>query len=328
MVVLLKIWIKLINLLQIAFDNMRKISVLGDSNVDLLLNVANPNKLADPQLFCGGSSANVATGLSKLGNEVCFFGAVGNDIYGKHVQKDLLDNIVNIDGLYVLDNYSTATVIAVIDKTGERNLFVWPTENAAHSQYSLTSHDTKVLNECNWLHVSGISLRENPTRSSMLDAMRLCKNSQIKVSFDLNLRIELWGLDNEFINVIFEAIDLSDYIFGNLEEEYYNLFNTNHMSDIISNAAYKNKVFITREGSKGATAYFEDEIYSAESFDVKPIDTVGAGDAFNTGFIHSMLNLNNLESALRFGNAVAGYKLQGEGARYLPNLSQLENFIK
>ena len=70
---MLKIWVKLINLLQIALDNMTKISVLGDSNVDLLLNVANPNKLADPQLFCVGSSANVAIGLSKLGNEVFFF---------------------------------------------------------------------------------------------------------------------------------------------------------------------------------------------------------------------------------------------------------------
>ena len=100
------------------------------------------------------------------------------------------------------------------------------------------------------------------------------------------------------------------------------------LKSLVLEAAYKNKVFITREGSKGATAYFEDEIYSAESFDVKPVDTVGAGDAFNTGFIHSMLNLNHLESALRFGNAVAGYKLQGEGARYLPNLSQLEDFIK
>jgi sugar/nucleoside kinase (ribokinase family) len=56
-------------------------------------------------------------------------------------------------------------------------------------------------------------------------------------------------------------------------------------------------------------------------------DTVGAGDAFNTGFIHSMINDNNLVTSLQKANAVAAYKLLGESARHLPNRKQLDTFL-
>ena len=49
---------------------MKKIGVLGDSNVDMLIYLNNSDKLSDPKLFCGGTSANVAFGLAKLDNDV------------------------------------------------------------------------------------------------------------------------------------------------------------------------------------------------------------------------------------------------------------------
>ncbi len=58
-------------------------------------------------------------------------------------------------------------------------------------------------------------------------------------------------------------------------------------------------------------------------FSVNLIDTVGAGDAFNTGFIHSKVNHQDLNTALIKANAVAAYKIQGHGARHLPDFEQL-----
>ena len=65
------------------------ISVLGDSNVDMSLLLSDVNKLKPPSLSSGGTCANVAAGLSKLGLKVKFFGTVGNDIYGKHVLEGM-----------------------------------------------------------------------------------------------------------------------------------------------------------------------------------------------------------------------------------------------
>ena len=70
-----------------------------------------------------------------------------------------------------------------------------------------------------------------------------------------------------------------------------------------------------------------DNIIKTPSFIIKPIDSVGAGDAFNSGFIHSIIKYKDLDTALVNANAVAAYKIQGEGARHLPDRLKLVEFI-
>jgi len=306
---------------------MKKISILGDSNVDMLIYLNNPKKLTDPRLFAGGTSANVAYGLSKLGNDVKFYGSVGNDIHGKFIIKDMINSKVNIDNLSILQNESTAMVIGVVDKQSERNLFVWPTDNAAHSKYQLSQKDLDSLLESEWLHVSGISLREEPACASMLEAMKVCYKHDITVSFDLNLRVELWGLSEKFLNIVNEAISYSTFIFGSLTEEFHKIYTGVNLDTEIHNIAKDGQVYIVRDGANGSSCYLDNNIINTPAFSVDVVDTVGAGDAFNTGFIHSMIAHHDLNNALATANAVAAYKIEGEGARHLPDTSQLNNFI-
>tara|TARA_B100000497_G_scaffold12223_1_gene13893 strand:- start:3166 stop:4083 length:918 start_codon:yes stop_codon:yes gene_type:complete len=302
---------------------MKKISILGDSNVDMLIYLNNPTELSDPKLYCGGSSANVAYGLSKLGNDVHFFGSIGNDIHGKFIIEDMNKSGVNIDNLDILDTESTAMVIGVVDTQSERNLFVWPPDNAAHSKYQLSQMHLDNLINNDWLHVSGISLRENPACESMLEAMKLCFQNDITVSFDLNLRIELWGLSNEFRKIVLEAISYSNYIFGSLSEEFQHLYSNEDFEAEFNKELNIEKTFIVRDGKNGSICYLDNNAIKTPGFSVNLIDTVGAGDAFNTGFIHSKVNHQDLNTALIKANAVAAYKIQGHGARHLPDFEQL-----
>ena len=306
---------------------MKKIGVLGDSNVDMLIYLKNSDKLSDPKLSCGGTSANVAYGLANLGNEVEFYGALGNDIHGKFIMEDMIKSRINIENLEILNSINTAMVIGIIDKEAERNLFVWPPNNAAHSKYSIKNHQLESIKKLDWLHVSGISLREPPVSTSMIKAMKKCFENNITISFDLNLRIELWGFNAEFKKIILEAISYSDFVLGSLSEEFVKLFDTKNLKKEISNIARKDQVFITRDGSNGSFTYKNNLGYKTPAIDIVPVDSVGAGDAFNTGFIHSMINGNNLETSLHKANAVAAYKLLGESARHLPNQKQLDLFL-
>ena len=95
---------------------MKKISILGDSNVDMMIYLNNSTELSDPKLFCGGTAANVAYGLSKLENQVHFFGSVGNDIHGKFIIDDMNNSDVNIDHLDIIETESTAMVIGVVNQ--------------------------------------------------------------------------------------------------------------------------------------------------------------------------------------------------------------------
>jgi sugar/nucleoside kinase (ribokinase family) len=306
---------------------MKKIGVLGDSNVDMLIYLNNSDKLSDPKLFCGGTSANVAFGLAKLDNDVEFYGALGNDIHGKFIMEDMIKSHINIENLEKLESINTAMVIGIVDKEGERNLFVWPPNNAAHTKYSIKNHQLEDIKNLDWLHVSGISLREQPVCTSMLKAMKKCFQNNITISFDLNLRIELWGLNADFKKTIFEAISYSDFVLGSLNEEFEEIFDSKNLKSEISKIARKDQVFITRDGANGSYAYKNKVEYSTPAIDILPVDTVGAGDAFNTGFIHSMINDNNLVTSLQKANAVAAYKLLGESARHLPNRKQLNTFL-
>ena len=205
-------------------NSSKKVNVLGDSNVDMILNLSDKQNLGEPSLFSGGSSANVASGLSKLGIDVSFFGSLGNDMYGKHVVDEMKSDGIDVSNLDLLDNYSTAMVIGVVEESSERHFFLWPPEEGAHNQYTLSNKSTEDLLDCDWLHVSGISLRFNPVKKTMLEAMRICKENNKIVSFDLNLRSELWGLSEDFKKTVFEAVSFSTVVFGNLHEEFFSLF--------------------------------------------------------------------------------------------------------
>jgi|SRR6056300_971215 sugar/nucleoside kinase (ribokinase family) len=305
-------------------NNSNKVNVLGDSNVDMILNLSDKKNLGEPTLFSGGSSANVASGLSKLGIDVSFFGSLGNDMYGKHVVDEMKADGIDVSNLELLDNYSTAMVIGVVEDNSERHFFLWPPEKGAHNQYTLSVKSTEDLLNCDWLHVSGISLRFSPVKETMLEAMRLCINSNKTVSFDLNLRSELWGLNESFKETVLQAVSLSSIVFGNLHEEFYPLFDADE--DSLHSHISKNQIFICRNGEKGALGVTTKDKVESEALSISPVDSVGAGDAFNSGFIYASCIGKGMKESLDTGNKVAAYKLLGSGARHLPTEELLEEF--
>tara|TARA_B100001559_G_C16416784_1_gene583072 strand:- start:166 stop:1116 length:951 start_codon:yes stop_codon:yes gene_type:complete len=307
-------------------NSSKKVNVLGDANVDMILNLSDKQNLGEPSLFSGGSSANVASGLSKLGVDVSFFGSLGNDMYGKHVVDEMKADGIDVSNLELLDNESTAMVIGVVENNSERHFFLWPPEEGAHNKYTFGDISTESLLNCDWLHVSGISLRFSPVKETMLKAMRLCKENNKTVSFDLNLRSELWGLDKSFKETVLDAVSLSNIVFGNLYEEFLPLFEEDE--DTLNKHIDNKQTFICRNGKNGALGITSKNKIISDAISISPIDSVGAGDAFNSGFIYASCNKKGLKESLDTGNQVAAFKLLGSGARHLPTKQLLEEFNK
>ena len=307
-------------------NSSKKVNVLGDANVDMVLNLIDKQNLGEPSLFSGGSSANVASGISKLGLDVSFFGSLGNDMYGKHVVDEMKADGIDVSNLELLDNYSTAMVIGVVEENSERHFFLWPPEEGAHNQYTFGDKSKKDLLNCDWLHVSGISLRFSPVKETMLEAMKLCKENNKTVSFDLNLRSELWGLSESFKETVLEAVSHSTIVFGNLHEEFLLLFdgNEDNLGENISNK----QMFICRNGENGALGITKNNKVASNAISISPVDSVGAGDAFNSGFIYASCVGKDIKESLDTGNQVAAFKLLGSGARHLPTKELLEEFNK
>lgn len=306
--------------------------VVGDANVDLEIHLPSGRHRAthtnpDPQLFGGGSAANTAAALARMGVECRFAGAVGDDSFGRFAVESLIEAGVDTEHVIVDPGEPTVTVIAVVQPDGERLIYVWPPSGGAHSALE-PSHVVGAVSGSTWLHVSGICLRVEPARDAVLAAMERARADEIPVSFDVNLRLENWGWERGFREVVGAAVERADVVLGAASDEIGALAGIDDAAEAAAALAGDDRLVIARLGAAGAVACTAHEIWTAPGLDVSVADTVGAGDAFNAGFIAARLGGTNVDDALRWGNAVAGLTVSRTGARSTPGRREVEVLLR
>lgn len=310
-----------------------QVIVLGDACVDMVIRL--PHRIAStpdltrsvPQLHGGGSAANVAVALARLGVVVTMVGAVGDDGYGRWVREDLGREGVDVKGVCSVHNGFTPMVIALIEPDGERLVVVWPQDDGAHLQLQVDAIDPAWLTSASWLHTTGLCLRASPARDTVLYEMEQARAAGLSVSLDLNMRLELWGLDDETRRTFERAIELSDVVFGNAEEEILPISGADSAEAGAQCLCDGKRLVVARKGNKGAMVVTPKETFHVPAFPTQVIDTLGAGDAFNGGFIAACLAKVGIKEAARWGNAVAALKISQAGARSLPSLKDLQQML-
>ena len=85
---------------------------------------------------------------------------------------------------------------------------------------------------------------------------------------------------------------------------------------------------VVKQGSKGAFAINNSEECFAEAYECEAVDTTGAGDSFNSGFLYSFLKGYDLEKSCKIGNWVASRAIQGFGMDKFPTAKELDEFFK
>ncbi len=312
---------------------MSQVVVLGDACVDMIMRLPNRASatsdlaLSSPQLHGGGSAANVSVALARLGVAVAMVGSVGDDGYGRWVRTDLGREGVNIQGVSLLHDAFTPMVIALIEPDGERLVVVWPPKDGAYLQLQADAIDPVLITSASWLHTTGICLRDSPVRETVLYEMEQARKAGLSVSLDLNMRLELWGLDDETRKTFEWAIKLSDVVFGNAEEEIMPISGADSVEAGAQYLCDGRRVIVARQGNKGALVFTPKETFHAPAFQTDVVDTLGAGDAFNGGFIAACLAKVGIKEAARWGNAVAALKIGQAGARSLPSLEDLQKML-
>lgn len=310
--------------------NDAPVLVVGDANVDLVIHLPErsdgPADLsrAAPQLCGGGSAANTAVALARLGRPVAFAGAIGDDGYGRWVRDDLRREQINIDGLRLVSDAFTLMAVAIIHPDGERQIIIWPPYGAAHIHYRPEDVDPRQAAKASWLHVSGICLRYPPVCEAVLHAMRAARQAGVAVSLDLNLRLGTFGLNEADRERFWQAVRLSEVVFGSAAEEIVPLAGKNSLEESAQALSEGRRTVIARLGVRGALATAPGVNIYAPAFSVPVVDTLGAGDAFNAGFVTAHLAGRDLAGCLRWGNATAALKIGRSGPRGLPNRAEVE----
>ncbi|MDG6832651.1 aminoimidazole riboside kinase [Glaesserella parasuis] len=307
---------------------MSKIWVLGDAVVDLIPDGDNH------YLRCaGGAPANVAVGVSRLGGEAGFIGRVGNDPLGKFMQQTLQAEKVSTEQMILDPQQRTSTVIVGLDQ-GERSFTFMV--NPSADQF-LEVNDLPNFQQGEWLHCCSITLINDPSRSTTIEAIRRVKQAGGLVSFDPNLRESLWSSLDEMKKVVNSVVAMADVLKFS-EEELILLTNTTNLEDATKEVTslYPEKLIIITLGKDGAIYHLNGKSQVVAGKALKPVDTTGAGDAFMSGLLAGLSQVSNwkesdavLVEVIRKANASGALATTAKGAMSaLPNKAELEAFLK
>lgn len=291
---------------------MSKIWVTGDAVVDLI-----PDTESTYLKCPGGAPANVAVAISRLGGNSAFFGRVGQDPLGRFMKATLAQEQVNTDYMLLDEAQRTSTVIVDLDDSGERS-FTFMVKPSA-DQFLIPA-DIPEFAQGEWLHVCSIALANEPSRSSTLKAMQDIKAAGGFVSFDPNLREEVWATPEELKPVVRQAIELADVVKFSDDELLFLTDMDSLEAGLEAIKAFDNTLVLITQGAKGALVVFEGEQELIAGQAVKPIDTTGAGDAFVGGLLARLAQQNEwankeaIHSAVNWANGCGALATTQKGA--------------
>ncbi|WP_277206928.1 aminoimidazole riboside kinase [Vibrio misgurnus] len=259
---------------------MSKVWLTGDAVVDLIPD-GDQHYLKCP----GGAPANVAVAIARLGGECAFFGRVGNDPFGRFMQQTLIEQKVDCQYLAFDPERRTSTVLVDLDEHGERS-FTFMVKPSA-DQF-LQPSDIPRFESGQWLHVCSIALANQPSRSSTLSAIQQMKQAGGYISFDPNLREEVWAQPSELRAVVMEAVRLADVVKFSADELQY-LTETDSIEEgLKALEQYQIPLVVVTLGAQGALVVTPDGQQMVAGKVVKPLDTTGAGDAFVGGLLYHL----------------------------------------
>lgn len=305
---------------------MNRVWVSGDAVVDLI-----PNS-ATSYLKCpGGAPANVAVAVSRLGGDSAFFGRAGEDPFGRFMKSTLHNEGVNIDFMLLDPAHRTSTVVVDLDNSGERS-FTFMVKPSA-DQFLQTA-DIPDFSGGQWLHICSIALANEPSRSSTFFAMKKIKEAGGFISFDPNLRDEVWANQSDIRSVVLKAVALADVVKFSDDELLFLTETVTLTAALAKVKQYQNELVLITQGEKGAIVIHHDQQQQLVGKAIQPVDTTGAGDAFVGGLITYLAQSEcwnkptEIVQAVQWANACGALATTQKGAMTaLPLTEQLQQYL-
>lgn len=252
----------------------------------------------------GGAAANTIYGLSMFGVETAFFTTIGKDEDGEFFRKSLEE--VGVLCRFMVLEGETGKVDVYVDKRGERTFFVFP--NAAGKFHPFLTDDDYEM-------VDYFYLDPFPFEGSLNAHIHIAKRAK---EFGKTVILNPgYPYSRMGLNCLKTLLENTDIVFLS-KDEYEMLRGIEKYVDFL----------VVTLGKKGSMTIKDGKKYFSEAFNVRVVDTTGAGDAFAAGFLYAYLNGCDIELCLRTGNFVASYNIQRLGARNFPPKELVDEFIQ
>jgi len=308
-----------------------KFIVLGRAGMDIYPDPPGTRTKEASQFYAclGGSSANIAVAITRHGGIADLITSVSDDAVGHFVINELDKYSVGRDYVKLIDG-EVRTSLAVVESRVEDHQSVIYRNGAA--DFELNSIDFASLDFSAYgaFILTGTALAGEPSRTATLDAIRLAREAQLPIIFDIDYRPYSWSSGEEAASVYSEVARLCDIVVGN-DDEFGVMANSYENGREFAQSLAKSGVsdVIYKMGQLGSVTFTQDQTIETGIFQVEALKPTGAGDAFMGSFVACLAQGLELDEAVKRGSAAAAYVVARVGcAPAMPTTEQLEDFIQ
>lgn len=250
-----------------------KVIGVGDNVVDRYLHLG--------KMFPGGNAVNFAVLARRSGHAAAYLGVVGRDAAGAHLLSSLRAEGVDVSRVQTVEGTTAYCDVNLVD--GDRQF----------AGYDLSIYDQMQLGEADFAYISGFDLVHTSVYSRIDRHLAALKRACPLLSYDFSDKWEYAGIPSVVPHADFVFFSGSGRPEGEVKEQLRCLL------------ALGARLAVVTLGSEGALLYDGKEFYHQGVMPVQPVDTLGAGDAFLTGFLLNHLAGAAIPEALQKAAAAA-----------------------
>ena len=281
--------------------------VIGDINPDIIITglkkYPGPGEeilVDDLNIAPGGGAAISSLALAKLGLNIAIYGCIGKDLFSKMLLDNLVEVGVDITNVTILDDTKAGTSIVLTDEK-DRSFITY---RGALDKLDLYSISDEVLGNCDFCFLHNYD--HNKIDEYLNLAIRLNKLGK-KIIFDVG-----YDESEEWDPKVFELLTKVDlFIPDELEALCFSGKKT--ISEALSQLSTFCPKVVIKAGNKGAFALKNGSVINVPCFPTTVIDSTGAGDSFDAGFIYGMVKGYSLDNSLKLANYIGSLSVSAIG---------------
>lgn len=286
------------------------LTLAGEVNLDLILYGLQEDIPLDREILAsdfvmtlGSSSAILAHNISLLGMRVGFTTCVGSDELGKIALDRLTESGVDLSHVARASGDTKTGVTILLHHGGPRRILTYP---GVMFEMSRDDLDLDYLSSSRHFHLSSLFLQRG-LHSGLPALFRELKRRGLTISLDTNDDPE-----DKWNGVLDELLPYIDILLPN-EDEVRRIARRETVEEAFDVLSATIPLIVVKRGSKGALVQHGKKRVEVESKAVTPLDTIGAGDSFNAGFLAAWLDGADIETCAVAGNITGALSTQRPG---------------
>jgi 2-dehydro-3-deoxygluconokinase len=306
-----------------------EVVTIGETMV--LFNPDSPGPLRYAHNFnmsIAGAESNVAIALARLEHNVGWMSKLGDDEFGRYIKSVIRGEGVDVSKVTVDEKNQTGLLFKEQFAHANPNIYYYR-KNSAASKLGESDIDEEYIASAKILHITGITLAlSQSAREAVYKAIDIAKRNGVIVSFDPNIRLKLWTIE-EARPVLLDVAKKADIVFPGVDEGRLLLGLEDPREITKAFLDMGCKIVATKVGKKGCLVADSSEEVFVEGYVLeKTVDTVGAGDGFAAGFLSGYLRNKSLYECAKLANAIGAMATLVKGdIEGFPTFSQVNQFM-